>query len=94
MHWSVCILSISVCEDPNDIANGTVTADGVEAQFRCNIGFSLSGNSAIICNSDGTGWSGQAPNCGKQKFPLSLFILIIKFYGTERLKIPLKQSFS
>ncbi|XP_053399661.1 sushi, von Willebrand factor type A, EGF and pentraxin domain-containing protein 1-like isoform X2 [Mercenaria mercenaria] len=54
-----------LCEDPSSFANGTVSSDGRDANFQCNVGYSLLGTSEITCNNNGTGWSEQFPECIK-----------------------------
>ncbi|KAL4230059.1 Complement receptor type [Mactra antiquata] len=53
-----------LCNQP-DIENGTVASNGLVAIFKCNIGYSLHGNSQIFCDLDGNGWNGSFPLCVK-----------------------------
>ncbi|XP_060586067.1 sushi, von Willebrand factor type A, EGF and pentraxin domain-containing protein 1-like [Ruditapes philippinarum] len=60
--WSLMEPTCS-CKSPVPPLNGLVTDDGSTATYTCNQGFSLSGLSTRICNTDGTGWGGADPTC-------------------------------
>lgn len=61
------MFNISVCEPPNALTNGdmTLSADGMFANFSCDNGYELVGNDVRFCFTDGTGWNGTQPRCGK-----------------------------
>lgn len=60
--------SVSVCDSPQIPDNGSVevSLDGRSASYFCDMGFTLSGESTVLCSNDGTGWSSVAPVCGKE----------------------------
>ena len=35
--------------------------------YSCEPGFTLDGNSVRVCQSDGSGWDGSVPSCGKNQ---------------------------
>ena len=39
--------------------------NGYRVSYICDRGYSLSGNPQRSCQSDGTGWNGSSPICGK-----------------------------
>ena len=55
------------CGTPSDIANGYVTIRTTEealmADYSCNGGYVLTGNTSITCNSDGR-WPATTNKCG------------------------------
>ena len=73
--FRTCILSFSCCTEvdcsrPKQLRDGTVSYDGtgynMMLEYKCGVGFSLTGSSTRVCRSDGK-WSGEEPLCeGKQ----------------------------
>ncbi|WAQ97856.1 CSMD3-like protein [Mya arenaria] len=57
-----------VCSSPPLVTNGgfNVTADFAIVSYTCNVNYVLVGSETRTCQSDGTGWSGLAPTCGKK----------------------------
>ncbi|XP_053400600.1 CUB and sushi domain-containing protein 3-like [Mercenaria mercenaria] len=53
------------CNEPLSPDNGTVTVsnDKTQAEYMCNLGFTLHGVSTRTCQSEGTGWSSSDPVC-------------------------------
>ena len=66
-HWALTLLLYSVvCPSLNDPANGNVNVSGdffgQTAEYTCNNGFNLIGDSIVTCGLDGQ-WSGNPPVC-------------------------------
>ena len=61
-----CSLSIALCPDLSDPANGMVTMTGNlagdTATYTCDLGFQLNGASVLNCQTDGT-WDNSLPTC-------------------------------
>ena len=58
----------SVCVSPTPPSHGSVESDGLLANYSCDNGYSLSGASIRICDSNGVWWNGAAPTCSKCAF--------------------------
>ncbi|KAH3840534.1 hypothetical protein DPMN_113984 [Dreissena polymorpha] len=56
---------VCLCDPPVSPANGNVVvaSDGLSADYTCQAGFSLSGESHVTCGRDSTGWSDVALTC-------------------------------
>ncbi|XP_052791551.1 LOW QUALITY PROTEIN: uncharacterized protein LOC128225682 [Mya arenaria] len=54
-----------VCEPPPSLQNGEtiISADGLTARYSCQSGYSLSGPTTRVCQSDGTAWTDEDPFC-------------------------------
>ena len=61
------IVFFSVCIPPLPLANGTVVVSINKSivTYSCEPGFTLDGNNVRVCQSDGSGWDGSVPTCGK-----------------------------
>ena len=55
------------CVQPASPGNGSylISDDGLTLIYSCNVGFTMSGSAIRSCDTEGSGWSGQAPICGK-----------------------------
>ena len=64
-----CAAKVVSCDSLAPPANGQVrlsgTTVGSRAQFSCNRGFSLAGNSVRVCLANGQ-WSGYTPRCKRK----------------------------
>ncbi|XP_052281318.1 sushi, von Willebrand factor type A, EGF and pentraxin domain-containing protein 1-like [Dreissena polymorpha] len=51
------------CNSPSIPQNGAMMDNGYTANYTCTVGFSLDGDHIRLCANDGSGWSGQNPQC-------------------------------
>ena len=80
---SNCFLIVITCEPPSSIHNGVITYSpdrnaydsfifGTIANYSCNRGFFLEGESTRFCNGSGSSvkgvWNGTAPVCSGELF--------------------------
>ena len=58
---------ISVCNPPQAPVNGDlrIPDEYFTAVYTCQTGYTINGPSLRTCQSDGSGWSGDDPICGK-----------------------------
>jgi len=57
------------CIAPDAPTNGSVSvsADGNQATYSCNLGYVLKGNAERWCSTEGYSWNGTAPTCSREK---------------------------
>ena len=57
----------SVCGTPYQIDNGnyTISNDGMSVVYTCHTSYTLVGDDTLHCGTDGSGWQGATPKCGK-----------------------------
>ena len=61
------MFSLSVCNEPYPPSNSDImiSDNGYTVNYRCHLGYSLSGLPSRQCQRHGTGWDGDDPLCGK-----------------------------
>ena len=68
MFYRLCLLFLSVCTLPENVANSDllVSVDKFEALYSCHVGYTMLGGNARYCQQEGLGWLPDPPICGKQ----------------------------
>ena len=65
----VCVLLGITCGDPGVPMNGSLTSNGTYvtsvAEFTCNFGFELIGDTQRVCQPNGI-WSNMVPECHRK----------------------------
>lgn len=61
------VLLYLVCDIPSPIDHGnlTILPNDTVVLYSCEVGYTLNGSSIRVCQSDGSGWDGKTPACGK-----------------------------
>ena len=61
------VLFLLVCEAPPLLSHGeyTISADHLTVTYTCNLGYVLVGSAVRLCRTDGSGWDGLQPSCGR-----------------------------
>ena len=77
--YFVSVLLGITCGDPGMPMNGTVTSNGTYvtsfAEFTCNFGFELIGDTQRICQPNGM-WSNMVPECRRKLLAVELWVFI------------------
>ena len=86
----ILIISIALCPDLSDPANGMVSMTGNSAgnaaTYTCDAGYELIGSKTVTCMDDGT-WNDGPPMCRRKQFILHNHCMVILYAYTVSLHV-------